>query len=57
MNESVKRPYNATRRQAQARETRATVVRAAQALFLEQGYGATTVAPFRSGSSMSTIIP
>jgi AcrR family transcriptional regulator len=44
MTERVKRPYDASRRQAQARETRASVVRAAHDLFLAQGYGGTTVA-------------
>ncbi|MDX6200097.1 MAG: hypothetical protein QOJ79_3248 [Actinomycetota bacterium] len=53
MNELVKRPYNATRRQAQARETRAAIVRAAQALFLEQGYGGTTVVDVAAAAAVS----
>jgi AcrR family transcriptional regulator len=44
MGESVKRRrYNNSRRQAQARATRADVVQAARMLFLQRGYPATTV--------------
>jgi AcrR family transcriptional regulator len=53
MKQPVKRPYDASRRQAQARETRAAVVRAAQALFLEHGYGATTVADVATAAGVS----
>ena len=53
MTQRVKRPYDASRRQAQARETRAAVVRAAQALFLEKGYGATTVADVARAAGVS----
>jgi len=37
------RPYDNSRRQAQVRATRAEVVDAARRLFLERGYGATTI--------------
>ena len=40
----VKRPYDGTRRQEQARRTRARIVGAATRLFEEQGYGATSIA-------------
>lgn len=53
MTERVKRTYDASRRQAQARETRASVVRAAHELFLAQGYGATTVADVAAAAGVS----
>ena len=39
----VKKPYNSALRAAQARATRRTIVDAAARLFIEHGYGATTV--------------
>jgi TetR/AcrR family transcriptional regulator, regulator of autoinduction and epiphytic fitness len=39
----VKRPYDNTRRQAQARATRRRIIEAAKALFIEHGYPATTL--------------
>jgi AcrR family transcriptional regulator len=53
----VKRPYDATRRRAQARETQRSVLRAAHDLFVEQGYGRTTIAQVaeRAGVSPETI--
>jgi AcrR family transcriptional regulator len=53
MTGNVKRPYDASRRQAQARETRAQVVRAAHDLFLEHGYGGTTVADVAGAAGVS----
>jgi AcrR family transcriptional regulator len=53
MNARVKRPYDASRRQAQARETRAAIVRAAHDLFLANGYGGTTVADVASAAGVS----
>ncbi len=52
-----RRSYDSSRRQAQAAETRSMVVRAARDLFLEQGYGRTTVAEIgaRAGVSVETI--
>jgi AcrR family transcriptional regulator len=44
MSEGVKRRYNATRRQEQARDNQRRVLRAACALFVERGYGRTTMA-------------
>ena len=44
MTGAVKRPYDSTRRQEQARETRLRIIRAAHDLFLAQGYGRTTIA-------------
>jgi AcrR family transcriptional regulator len=37
------RKYDSTRRQAQARETRLQIAQAARMLFLERGYGGTTI--------------
>jgi AcrR family transcriptional regulator len=52
-----RRSYDSSRRQAQAAETRSSVVRAARDLFLEQGYGHTTMADIaaRAGVSVETI--
>ncbi len=58
MTDPVKRrPYDSSRRRAQADETRAAVVRAARALFVEQGYGRTTIADVarEAGVSVETI--
>jgi AcrR family transcriptional regulator len=44
MTRAVKRPYDSTRRQEQARETRQRIVRAAHELFVDLGYGNTTIA-------------
>jgi AcrR family transcriptional regulator len=53
----VKRSYDSSRRQAQASETRAAIVRAARDLFLSQGYGRTTIADVArdAGVSVETI--
>ena len=52
-----RRAYDATRRRAQADENRAAIVRAARDLFLEHGYGHTTLADIarRAGVSVETI--
>lgn len=52
-----RRSYDSSRRRAQADETRRAVVRAARDLFLEHGYGRTTVADIagRAGVSVETI--
>ncbi|MCU1599885.1 MAG: regulatory protein TetR, partial [Frankiales bacterium] len=43
MSEPVKRPYDSSRRQEQARATRRAVLETARDLFIERGYGRTTV--------------
>jgi AcrR family transcriptional regulator len=43
MSQPVKKPYNSALRAAQARATRRAIVDAAARLFIERGYGATTV--------------
>lgn len=52
-----RRAYDSSRRRAQARETRAAIVRAARDLFIEQGYGHTTMTDVarRAGVSVETI--
>lgn len=52
-----RRPYDSTRRRAQADETRAAIVRAARDLFIERGYGNTTLADIavRARVSVETI--
>jgi AcrR family transcriptional regulator len=49
----VKRSYDSTRRRAQAAETRAVIVRAARDLFMERGYGRTTLAAIAHGAGVS----
>lgn len=44
MTDGVKRPYDSTRRREQAAENRTRVLRAAHDLFVQRGYGHTTVA-------------
>jgi AcrR family transcriptional regulator len=56
--ETVKRrTYDSTRRRAQADETRAAIVRAARDLFIERGYGHTTLVDVAhaAGVSVETI--
>jgi len=58
MGEVVKRrPYDSSRRRAQANETRSAIVRAARDLFIQQGYGRTTVADVAraAGASVETV--
>ena len=43
MSRTVKRPYDSTRRQEQAQDTRRRVIAAARELFVRQGYGKTTM--------------
>jgi AcrR family transcriptional regulator len=52
-----RRPYDASRRQEQARANRAAVLAAARRQFLEQGYAATTVAAVadEAGVSVETV--
>jgi AcrR family transcriptional regulator len=57
MSQSVKRPYDSTRRQEQAGETRLRILGAAHQLFVAQGYGRTTIADIAStaGVAVETI--
>jgi len=54
---SVKRPYNSTRRQEQAGETRRRILDAARDLFVSKGYGRTTIAEIASmaGVAVETV--
>ena len=51
--EPVKRSYDSSRRRAQAEETRTLIVRTARDLFVERGYGHTTVADIARGAGVS----
>jgi AcrR family transcriptional regulator len=50
---AVKRAYDSTRRQEQARLTRLEILRVAHDLFVEQGYGRTTIAEVARGAGVS----
>jgi AcrR family transcriptional regulator len=52
-----RRPYDSSRRQAQTKATRASVIAAARELFLDRGYPATTMAAIghASGTPMATL--
>jgi TetR/AcrR family transcriptional regulator, regulator of autoinduction and epiphytic fitness len=49
----VKRRYDSSRRQAQARQLRLEVTQVARTLFVEQGYAATTMADVARGAGVS----
>lgn len=53
MSEGVKRRYDSSRRQEQARETRVRIVAAAQALFVDEGYGRTTIADIAGAAGVA----
>ena len=53
MTKAVKRPYDNTRRQAQARATRLKVTEAAKRLFIEHGYPATTIEAIAEAADVS----
>lgn len=53
MSDGVKRRYDSSRRQEQARQNRLTVLRAAHELFVEQGYGRTTIADVAAAAGVS----
>jgi len=53
MARAVKRPYDNTRRQAQARATRLRIIEAAKALFIEHGYPATTLEAIAAAADTS----
>jgi TetR/AcrR family transcriptional regulator, regulator of autoinduction and epiphytic fitness len=50
----VKRRYDASRRQAQARQLRLDVAASARALFIERGFAATTIADVAQAANVST---
>jgi AcrR family transcriptional regulator len=49
----VKRSYDSSRRQAQARQTRREILRAAHDLFVDQGYGRTTITDIARAAGVS----
>jgi AcrR family transcriptional regulator len=53
MPEGVKRRYDSTRRQQQAQENRRQVLAAAHALFVDQGYGSTTIAQIAASAGVA----
>lgn len=53
MAKAVKRRYDSTRRQEQARQTRREILQAAGSLFIERGYGATTMNDVAAEASVS----
>lgn len=53
MAKAVKRPYDSSRRQEQARQTRREILRAAHDLFVVQGYGRTTIADVARAAGVS----
>lgn len=53
MTEPVKKPYNSALRAAQARATRRAIVDAAARLFIQHGYGATTVDAIAEAAGVS----
>jgi AcrR family transcriptional regulator len=53
LSETVKRSYDSSRRKEQARETRRAVLQAAHDLFVEQGYGRTTIADVARAAGVS----
>lgn len=53
MKKKVKRPYDSTRRREQATETRRLIVGAAHDLFVERGYGRTTMAEVAAAAGVA----
>ena len=53
MARAVKKPYDNSRRQAQVRATRLRIIEAAKALFIEQGYPATTLEAIAAAADTS----
>ena len=53
MSRSVKRQYNSTRRQEQAAETRMRMINAAHGLFVDKGYGRTTIAEIAAAGGVA----
>jgi AcrR family transcriptional regulator len=53
MSEGVKRRYNSARRQQQARDNQRRILRAAGELFIERGYGQTTIADIAAAAGVA----
>jgi AcrR family transcriptional regulator len=53
MVDGVKRPYDSTRRRQQARENRARILAAAHELFVDKGYGSTTIADIAAAAGVA----
>jgi AcrR family transcriptional regulator len=53
MTEAVKRSYDSTWRQEQARETRQRIIQAAHDLFVREGYGRTTIVDIARAAGVS----
>jgi AcrR family transcriptional regulator len=53
LSETVKRPYDSSRRQEQARLTRRAILAAAHDLFVERGYGRTTIGDIAAAAGVS----
>ena len=53
MSETVKRGYDSSRRKEQARQTRRAILAAAHDLFVEQGYGRTTISDIAQAAGVS----
>jgi AcrR family transcriptional regulator len=53
MSEAVKRRYDSTRRREQARENQRRILRAAHDLFVEKGYGQTTIADIAASAGLA----
>jgi AcrR family transcriptional regulator len=53
MTDAVKRQYDSTRRQEQARENRQRIIQAAHRLFVSEGYGQTTIADIASAAGVA----
>jgi AcrR family transcriptional regulator len=53
MSDGVKRRYDATRRQQQARENRRQILAAAHELFVDKGYGSTTISEIAQAAGVA----
>jgi len=53
MSDTVKRAYDSSRRKEQARQTRRAILKTAHDLFVDQGYGRTTIADIARAAGVS----